>query len=280
MADAKFALARAKCRIQKLTPTLGAEILDVDLTQLSDQLIADIRQALLEHVVVFFRDQTLSIEQHKELGRRFGKLHVHFAVKPKIPEHPEILVIETDEKSERQPGDIWHTDASADPEPPLGSILYMHHIPENNGGDTLFASTYAAFDALSEGMKKFLGGLTAIHDGKLTLRQRYGVDADFKSFPVSEHPVIRTHPETKRKCLYVNRSYTSHIPQLKENESAALLEMLFQHMENPLFQCRFKWRKGSIAFWDNRCALHHAVWDYYPARRYAERVTICGDKPV
>src|SRR5277367_1710015 len=114
MAEAKLALVKTNCRVQKLTPTIGAEILDVDLTQLSDQLIADIRQVLLENVVIFFRDQNLSIEQHKELGRRFGKLHVHFAVKPKIPEHPEILVIETDEKSERQAGDIWHTDTSAD----------------------------------------------------------------------------------------------------------------------------------------------------------------------
>ena len=161
----------------------------------------------------------------------------------------------------------------------MGSILYMKEVPQNGGGDTLFASTYAAYDALSPAMKTFLEGLTAVHD---TERLRGVIDIKKSApekFAAAEHPVVRTHPETKRKCLYVNGVFTSHIVQLSRSESDAVLAFLYRHQEIPQFQCRFKWEVGSIAFWDNRCTLHHAVWDYYPYRRCGHRVTICGDRP-
>jgi len=266
--------------IRKVTPLIGAEILDVDLRKLTPELIAGIRATLLESSVVFFRDQTLTEDEHKALGRAFGKLHIHPLVKTQIATHPEIVVIETDANSTRVAGELWHSDATADPEPPLGSLLYMREAPANGGGDTLFASTAAAYDALSPSMKEFLEGLTAIHDGEqLRVRVNALRNPDERQL-FSEHPVVRTHPETGRKCLFVNRVYTSHIVQLTKSESDAVLAYLFAHMEIPQFQCRFKWQTNSIAFWDNRSALHHAVWDYFPQRRFAHRVTICGDRPV
>lgn len=265
--------------VKKLTPLIGAEILGVDLREVSEELASEILATFHENSVVFFRDQNLSRDQLKALGQALGKLHVHPLVEVRIPEHPEIVVIESDADTKRVAGEVWHSDASADSEPPLGSLLYMTVVPQNGGGDTLFASTAAAYDALSPAMKSFLDGLTAIHDGE-RLRGGYAIKNPNQRLIASEHPVIRTHPATKRRCIYVNRVYTSHIVGLKQAESDTILSFLYQHMEQPQFQCRFKWRPGSIAFWDNRCTLHHAVWDYYPDRRYAERVTLCGERPV
>jgi taurine dioxygenase len=266
--------------VRKLTPTIGAEIFGPDLSrELGNQQFQEIHDALMENLVIFFREQTLTPEQQKDFGRRFGRLHVHPAAPGRLEGHPEILVIRANEKSKRVAGEEWHSDVSCEPEPPMGSILYMHEVPANGGGDTLFASTYAAYEALSEPMQRFLEGLTAIHDGEHVFRGRYGVDDQGKQFPRAEHPVIRTHPVTGRKGIFVNRGFTTRITQLKRHESAALLEMLYRHIETPEFHCRFKWRPGSIAFWDNRCAQHHAMWDYYPLRRHGHRVTVCGDKP-
>lgn len=266
--------------VRTLTPTIGAEIFGVDLGGgISNLQFQEIHDALLKHLVIFFRDQTLTPEQHKDFGRRFGKLHIHPASNNVPPDHPEILIIKADEKSKRVAGEVWHSDVSCDPEPPMGSILYMHQPPENGGGDTMFANMYTAYDKLSESMKTFLAGMTAIHDGEHVYRGRYGMSDAGKSFPRSEHPIVRTHPETGRKALFVNRGFTTHIPQLNRNESDALLDMLYDHAETPEYQCRFKWQKNSIAFWDNRAVMHHAMWDYFPLSRLAHRVTICGDKP-
>jgi taurine dioxygenase len=191
------------------------------------------------------------------------------------------LVIKADENSKRVAGEVWHSDVSCDAEPPMGSILYMHQVPSNGGGDTMFANMYVAYETLSEPIKRLLEGLTAVHDGDYVFRGRYGyADNKGQGHPVSEHPVVRTHPETGRPALYVNRGFTTRIKELRENESDALLRMLFDHAETPEFQCRFKWAPGSVAFWDNRAAMHHAMWDYHPLRRLAHRVTICGDKPI
>ena len=189
-------------------------------------------------------------------------------------------MIRADENSKRVAGEEWHSDVSCDPEPPLGSILYMHEVPSNGGGDTMFASMYAAYESLSAPMRQLLEGCTAIHDSSKAhyYRAKATDRADIK-FPKAEHPVIRTHPETGRKALYVNRGFTTRIPQLERTESAAVLEMLFRHVETPEFHCRFKWQANSIAFWDNRAAQHHAMWDYYPLRRFGHRVTVCGDRP-
>ena len=265
--------------VRTLTPVCGAEITGVDLSQdLGNAQFAEIHDALMRHCVIFFRDQHLSIDQHKDFGRRFGKLHIHPNAKHGIPEHPEILVIKADENSKRVAGERWHSDVSCDAEPPMGSILYIQQQPD--GGDTMFANMYAAYDALSAPMQRMLEGLTAVHDSQKAHGYRVGAkDRDDIAFPHAEHPIIRTHPVTRKKALFVNRGFTTHIPALKREESDALLEMLFRHAESPLFQCRWQWSDNSIAFWDNRAAQHMAVWDYFPQKRYGHRVTVCGDRP-
>ena len=273
-------MPKSAIEVRSLTPTIGAEVVGVDLSRdLTPSEFNAIRNALLEHQVIFFREQELTPDQHAAFGRRFGELHIHPAAPTLVEGHPEILVVKADEKSKHVAGEEWHTDVSCDLEPPMGSILYITEVPSNGGGDTLFASMYAAYDALSEPMKKFLEGLTAIHDGEHVYRGRYGGNDDNRTYPRAEHPIVRTHPVTGRRALYVNRGFTTRIVQLSRNESAGVLEVLFKHAETPEFQCRFKWTPGSIAFWDNRCVQHHAMWDYYPLKRYGHRITICGDKP-
>lgn len=268
--------------VEPLTPRIGAEIGGVDLSQpLEDQVFEEIHAAFLKHQVIFFRDQKLTPEQHKAFGRRFGELHIHPAA-PAPEGHPEILVIHADENSKFVAGDGWHSDVSCDEEPPLGSILHMHQVP-SCGGDTMFASMYAAYDALSEPMKVLLSGLRAVHGSEHVYRNRYrnqGVDDTGKVYPQAEHPVVRTHPETGRKGLFVNSIFTTRIRGLRRRESDALLKFLFEHMASTEFHCRFKWRKNSIAFWDNRCAQHFALWDYYPEVRHGLRVTVKGTRPV
>jgi taurine dioxygenase len=273
-------MAYQTIEVRKLTPTIGAEIFGVDLSrELGNQQFQEIHDALMANLVIFFREQKLTPDQHKAFGRRFGRLHIHPAAPGPLEGHPEILVIKATEKSKRVAGEEWHSDVSCEAEPPMGSVLYMHQVPENGGGDTLFASMYAAYEALSAPIQRLVEGLTAVHEGEHVFRGRYGINDAGKEFPRAEHPVVRTHPVTGRKGLFVNRGFTTHIVQLKRAESRALLEMLYRHIETPEFHCRFKWRPGSIAFWDNRCAQHHAMWDYYPLSRYGHRVTICGDKP-
>lgn len=262
----------------RYTPNVGAEISDIDLARIDDATIEEIRRAVSEHCVVFFRNQHLTIDQHIEFGRRFGELDVHPAA-ANATGRAEILVISADENSDRANGEAWHSDVSCQPEPPMGSILYMHDVPPS-GGDTMFANMYAAYDALSDRMKSYLDGLVAVHDGEHVYRGLYAGVADKPSYPRSKHPVVRTHPETGRKCLFVNRSFTTHIVGVPRDESDAILGFLYDHMEHPNFQCRFRWEPNSIAFWDNRCAQHRAIWDYWPHRRYGHRVTVMGDTPV
>jgi taurine dioxygenase len=272
-------MAHVSIHVDKLTPHAGAEIRGVDLSQpLDERTFKEIHDALIDLGVIFFRDQHLTPDQHKAFGRLFGELHMHPAAPRELAEHPEILVIHADEKSKHVAGEVWHSDVSCDLEPPMGSILYMHELPPV-GGDTLFASMYAAYDALSEPLKRFLEPLTAIHEGEHVYRGRYGVDDTGKVFPKAEHPVIRTHPVSGRRALFVNSGFTTRIAQLKRPESDALLQFLFRHVETPEFHCRFRWQVNSVAFWDNRCVQHHAMWDYYPQRRHGHRVTIRGDKP-
>jgi taurine dioxygenase len=267
-------------KLSKLTPHCGAELFGLDISAaLDESTIHGLEQALAEHGVLFFRDQSLTPQQHKAFGQRFGTLHIHPAFPDILDGHPEIMVIRADENSKRIAGEDWHSDVSCDAEPPLGTILHMHEVPPV-GGDTLFASMYAAYDALSAPLRMMLDGLTAIHDGEQAFRGRYGQnDEAGKVYPRSEHPVVRTHPVSGRKALYVNRIFTTRIVQLSRHESDGLLAMLFAHMEVPEFQCRFRWQPGSVAFWDNRCVQHHAMWDYFPQRRRGLRVTIKGDRP-
>ena len=266
--------------VRKTTPIIGAEIFGVDLSkQLSNRQFEEIHLALMENLVVFFRDQKLSIEQHKAFGAHFGKLHVHPNAPKAVPEHPEILVIKADDTSKRVAGEAWHSDVTCDEEPPMGSILYIQEVPPEGGGDTMFANMYAAYESLSEPMRNLLGGLTGIHDSSKAHSDRKPGQGSDMLFPRAEHPVVRVHPVTRRKLLFVNRGFTTRIPRLKKPESDALLSFLFQHIETPTLSCRFRWQRNSIAFWDNRCAQHQALFDYWPHKRYGHRVTICGDKP-
>jgi taurine dioxygenase len=161
----------------------------------------------------------------------------------------------------------------------MGTMLYLTTVPPDGGGDTLFANMYLALERLSAPVRKLIEGMTAIHDGEPLYRGRYGSDDAGKVYPRAEHPVVRTHPVTGKKALFVNRFFTTRLVGLSRNESDAILQMLFRHIETPEFSVRFRWQPGSVAFWDNRCTQHHALWDYYPHKRYGHRVTICGDRP-
>lgn len=266
--------------IRKSTPRIGAEVFGVDLSKpLDDQQFQALHDALMDHLVLFFRHQKLNEQQHKSFGSRFGKLHVHPAAPALNADHPEIFAVHADEKSTHVAGEDWHSDVSCDAEPPMGSILHLTQVPPDGGGDTLFANMYLAYETLSEPIKKMLSGMRAVHEGERFYRGRYAVNDAGKTYPRSEHPVVRTHPVTRKKCLFVNRVFTTRIVDVTKNESDALLEMLYRHIETPEFSVRFRWQPDSIAFWDNRCTQHQALWDYYPNRRYGHRVTICGDKP-
>ena len=266
--------------VRKLTPSIGAEIFGVDLSKpLDDQQFHEVHDALLNHLVIFFHDQKLSMEQHTQFGRRFGNLHRHPSAPAQIAGHPEIYVIKADENSTWVAGEHWHSDVSCDAEPPMGSILYLTTAPPDGGGDTMFANMYAAYETLSAPIKTMLDGMTAIHEGEHVYRGRDVADDSGKVYPRAEQPVFRTHPGTRKKCLFVNRLFTTRMWGMK-SESAAILDMLYGHIETPEFCVRFKWRPNSIAFWDNRCVQHRAIWDYYPNKRYGHPgVTICGDKP-
>src|ERR1700730_10536164 len=216
--------------VDKLTPIIGGEIGGVDLAQpLGNRTLDEIHRALAENSVIFFRDQYLSEYQHLAFGRLFGALHIHPAA-PHAPGHPELMIIHADKDSARANGEGWHSDVSCDPEPPMGSILYIKQCPPR-GGDTLFASMYAAYEALSGRMKAYLDGMVALHDGEESYRGTYknlGV-ADKPVYPRAEHPVIRTHPVTGRKALYVNRGFTKRLLSLPRDESSAVLAYLYDH---------------------------------------------------
>jgi taurine dioxygenase len=265
--------------VKKLTPHIGAEIAGVDLSgPLGNQQFQEVHDALMENLVVFFRDQRLTHDQHKSFGRLFGELAIHPASRHSPAGHPEILTIHADENSKHVAGEEWHSDVSCDLDPPMGSILYLTEVPPE-GGDTLFASMYAAYDKLSPPIQRLVEGLTAVHDGEPVYRGRFGYDARGREFPRAEHPVVRTHPVTGKKALFVNPNFTTGIKGLSKLEGDALLQMLYRHCETPEFQCRFRWRPNSVAFWDNRSVQHHAMWDYFPQRRHGYRVTIKGDRP-
>jgi len=273
------AAQEAPFRLRPLTPAIGAELLDIDLgaPDIADAIPA-IRQALLDHKVIFFRDQDITREQHLAFAQMFGELEIHPAT-PKDQDQPEILRIEHGPKSKGQEN-MWHSDVTWRAEPSLGSILRAIEIPEV-GGDTLFANMHAANMGLSEEMRSFVSGLTAVHDIARVFAKRLGKRPEelHEKYPPMEHPVVRTHPETGLPGLYVNGAFTSHIKGLSEQESADLLRHLYAQASNPEIQCRFRWAPGSIAFWDNRACQHFAASDYFPARRAMERATIKGDRP-
>ena len=264
-------------------PNLGAEITGVDLSQeISEAEFSEIEAAFLAYQVLFFKDQKeIPPQVHIDLGKRFGPLHSHPAA-PTMAGYPEIFEIHATRHSKVANGEFWHSDVSCDEEPPLGTMLQIHILPPC-GGDTMFSNMYAAYDALSDAMKTFLDGLSATHASEHIYRGRYAdrgqKDSDI-AFPSASHPVVRTHPQTGRKALFVNRTFTTQINELSEEESSAVLKMLFEHSESIQFQIRFRWSKNDMAFWDNRCCMHRAIWDYWPEERKGRRVTIKGDRPL
>ncbi len=276
--QASFA-APALIETQPLSPHIGAEIFGIDLrAEQPDAVIASIRQALLDHRVIFFRDQDITADQHIAFARRFGALEIHPAT-PKDQPNQEILRIAHGPKS-RGSENFWHSDVTWRAEPSLGSILRAIEVPAF-GGDTLFASMDAAYDALSPAMQDWVCTLTAVHDISRVFAKKLKTSREelLVQFPLQEHPVVRTHPETGRRTLYVNTAFTSHIKGLSAKESEWLLGHLYAQATLPEHQCRFRWQPNSIAFWDNRASQHYATSDYFPAVRVMERVTIAGERP-
>lgn len=267
-----------------LTPNIGVEIGDIDLRQpLSNETLKALRDALLRYKVLFFRDQDITTEQHLAFARRFGELEVHpFA--PQKPGYPEVLAITHDRESKGRENK-WHSDVTWRVAPSLGSVLRALEVPDV-GGDTLFSDMYAAYDNLDEEIKQRLDGAKAVHDFAhfRTMMRNKGmseaeIEAMNEKYPMVEHPVFRTHPETGRKAIYVNVAFTQHIVGMEKQESDAMLQFLYAQAAIPEYQCRFRWQKNSIAFWDNRSSQHYAASDYWPAVRRMERVTIVGDRP-
>lgn len=256
---------------------LGSELRGQQLNVLSDAEIEELKELVAERGVVFFRDQEMSLAEQVELGRRLGELHVHPAVK--APDgFPEVLVVHTDANSTYTAGEAWHTDVSCDERPPALSILRVETTPPV-GGDTLFASMYQAYETLSPSLRSFLLTLTATHSGEFAYRSVVE-DGSSDPYPENVHPVVRTHPVSGRRALYVNSSFTVRVNELREPESGALLRLLYDHIAYGVeFQVRFHWEPNSVALWDNRCVQHHASWDYFPDTRHGYRVTTRGERP-
>jgi taurine dioxygenase len=264
--------------VSPLTPAIGAEIGNIDLRQVSGDQIANIRAALLEYKVVFFRDQTLTQAEHISFAREFGDLEIHPAT-PKSQSNPEVLHIAHGPESKGKEN-FWHSDVTWREKPSLGSILKAVEVPAV-GGDTLFANMVMAYELLPDDIKKVITGRTAVHDIARVFAGRLNKSAEElrERYPPMEHPIVRTHPETGESVLYVNTAFTSHIKDMEKDESARLLRKLYRTAANPEIQCRFRWQPGSLAFWDNRASQHFASSDYFPQVRKMERVTIAGDRP-
>ncbi len=271
-------------QISPISGALGAEIGGVDVSRdLDPAVIGAIRQALLDHGVIFFRNQTIDVAQHKAFTRRFGEIFIHPNYKG-VSADPEIVDIKRAPGDKKIVGEDWHADTTMAAEPPMGAILYAIEVPPY-GGDTLFANQYLAYEALSDGLKRTLEGLRAVHTDRMVAGPQAGMnahrstkvreDADWRE-TISLHPVVRTHPETGRKLLFVNRSYTVGFEGWTEAESKPLLDYLLEHGHRPEFTCRFRWENGSIAFWDNRSTKHLAVHDAGPFRRIMRRTQISG----
>jgi taurine dioxygenase len=267
-------------KVEPLTATIGAEILGVDLSsELSDDVIAELRAALLDWKVIFFRDQhDLDRARHIAFGRRFGDLEVH-PLTPADQEEPEIFVLPSEGKM-RAP-DVWHSDVTWRQEPSMGSILRIVVSPPL-GGDTLWADMGAAYDLLDDGTREQIDGLVALHDYVRVFGRHLPADEQAKlreEHPTAEHPVVRTHPETGRKTIYVNGAFTCGIKGMDAVEARPLLAKLEHTATIPDVQCRFRWSAGSVAFWDNRATQHCVSNDFLPHRRVMERVTVVGDRP-
>ena len=267
-------------QVQSLTPHLGAIVQEIDLSEpMSETAFQALKAVYLDYSVLVFPDQALSQAQHKAFASRFGALHTHPMHARQQKGDPHILRVATNAESAYTAGEGWHTDVTCDALPPQCSLLYVTETPGHGGGDTMFADMYLAFELLSDPMKQFLSGLTAVHDGALPYVGAYKSVAPEGGYPRNEHPVIVQHPETGRAVLYVNSGFTSRIRGLSARESDALLQFLFRHIDStPKLTARVSWSPNTLVLWDNRCTQHHSVWDYYPGSRYGERVSVIAQE--
>ena len=271
---------------RRVSGGIGAEVQGLDIQAgVSDETIAHLRRAWLEHEVLFFRDQELGIQQFFDFASRFGEVDEYPFVTG-LPENPKVIPILKLAHEKKNFGGVWHADTAYLQRPPMATMLIARELPPY-GGDTLFASGTRAYDALSDGMKQLLDGLHAVNTsakadvtGTREDRLRDSRRSDAREVYEAEHPVVRTHPKTGKKTLFVSTAHTSRFAGMTEAESAPLLNYLFEHQVRPEFTCRFSWRPGSIAFWDNRCTLHNPVNDYHGHKRLLHRVTLKGEKPA
>ncbi len=273
--------------IRPLNRTIGAELYGVDLTtELHDDTVNQIRQALLDHLVIFLPGQKITPAQQLAFARRFGEVEPPHPVFDAVEGQPEVTVIEQDGRNSLY-NDVWHTDVTFRDKPAMASVLHCRVMPDGGGGDTLWSSLYAPYEALSESIREMIEPMTAIHDyymafGASVLDGRGGIEKlaqDIIALPPVEHPVVRRHPETGRKCLFVNRTFTKNIKGLNTVESDYVLRMLCEFAEHPNYQIRRQWSVDDLAMWDNRCTMHLATSNFV-GRRRMHRVTLIGDKPV
>jgi taurine dioxygenase len=258
-------MAVATLAVQPISGTLGAEVRGVDLSDLDDATWEAVRRVWLDHLVLFFPGQHLAPDAHVALGRRLGAPEIHPYI-PKLDDaHPEIVVLDSERGGK---ADTWHTDVTFSPTPPMASILQMNISPPR-GGDTIWTNQYLVYESLSPPLRDLVDGLTAVHTASPFGHPEI----------TATHPAVRVHPETGRRSLFVNRTFTSHFAELRRSESTALLEYLCRWSEQPQFQCRYRWHEGDVGIWDNRCTQHYAINDY-DERRVIQRVTVLGDTPT
>jgi taurine dioxygenase len=269
--------------VRPVAGALGAEIAGVDISRvLEDGVVAEMRQAFLDHLVIFLRNQKVTPPQQLAFARRFGE-PIEYPQLKGLPEAPFITPVVKLEHERSNFGGIWHSDTTYLPQPPMGSMLLAREVPQF-GGDTMFANQYLAYEALSDGMKETLEGLVGVSssakaDVSRTREDRLKAAGVELKVLTAEHPIVRTHPETGRKALYTSDAHTSHFAGWTEKESLPLLKFLWEHQVKPEFTCRFRWEVGSLAFWDNRCAMHNPINDYHGYRRVMHRITLAGDRP-
>lgn len=278
-------MAYQHIEVRPISGALGAEIHNVDLAELNDDIFGEIFTAFLENQVIFFRDQNISPSEQVAFAARFAPIG-YYPFLQGLPDHPEVIEVRKEPEDTLNFGGVWHTDTAYLAKPPMGSVLYAKEVP-STGGDTMFANLYLAYETLSDAMKDLIDGRRAVNSsrkGDAAVGRQKSVEENPKDASEvqteSIHPVVRTHPETGRKALYVNRGHTVCFEGATPEESAPILEYLYEHEIRPEFTCRFKWEPGSIAVWDNRCALHYPLNDYHGYRRVMHRVTMEGDTPV
>ena len=269
--------------VRPIAGALGAEIEGVDMARdLDAEVVGEVRQALLDHLVIFLREQAVTPLQQLAFARKFGE-PIEYPQLKGLPESPLITPVVKLEDQRNNFGGIWHSDTTYLSEPPMGSMLLAREVPPY-GGDTMFANQYLAYDALSDGLKATLDSLVGVSSSakadvtKTREDQMKAAGSELKILS-AEHPLVRTHPETGRKALYTSVAHTAHIKGWTEKESLPLLQFLWDHQTRPEFTCRFQWRAGSLAFWDNRCAMHNPINDYHGFRRVMHRITLKGSKP-